>query len=148
MLDNINEILLTATIVLGVLAIALRLLLRANRIEWLKRLLAWLLEYVDVGLSALVIALVIPLTASTRRITTETLQRSDAEEAATAWADPAGWEVITVDADRVGIRIRAAGPLPAPDPADLRAALDGKGLDGVDVVVELVPQQRVELPGS
>ncbi len=59
MLDNINEILLTATIVLGVLAIALRLLLRANRIEWLKRLLAWLLEYVDVGLSALVIALVI-----------------------------------------------------------------------------------------
>lgn len=59
MLDNINEILLTATVVLGVAAIALRVLLRANRVEWLKRLMTWTLEYVDVGLSALVIALVI-----------------------------------------------------------------------------------------
>jgi signal peptidase I len=59
MLDNINEILLTATAGLAAAAVALRLLLRANRIEWLKRLMTWLLEYVDVGLSALVIALVI-----------------------------------------------------------------------------------------
>jgi hypothetical protein len=30
----------------------------------------------------------------------------------------------------------------------LRTALDEQGLDGVDVVVELVPEERVELPGS
>jgi signal peptidase I len=58
-LDNINEILLTLTVALAVAAVAVRLLLRANRIEWIKRFLTWLLEYVDVGLSALVIALVV-----------------------------------------------------------------------------------------
>lgn len=59
MLDNINEILFTITVVLAVSAVALRGLLRVNRVEWIKRLTTWLLEYVDVGLSALVIALVI-----------------------------------------------------------------------------------------
>src|SRR5687768_16404855 len=57
--DNINEILVTVTVGLAVAAIALRLLMKVNRIEWLKRLMTWTLEYVDVGLSALVIALVI-----------------------------------------------------------------------------------------
>jgi uncharacterized hydrophobic protein (TIGR00271 family) len=97
---------------------------------------------------ASVIVLAIPLTESARRITTESLQRADAETAATAWAEPAGWRLLAVDADRVGIRIRAAGRLPSPDPAELRTALDEQGLDGVDVVVELVPEERVELPGS
>ena len=59
MFDNVNEILLTITVVLGVAAIALRILMRVNRVEWLKRLMTWLLGYVDVFLSALVIALVI-----------------------------------------------------------------------------------------
>ncbi len=59
MFDNINEILLTLTVVLGAAAIALRLLLRVSRIEWIARFLKSLLGYVDVGLSALVIALVI-----------------------------------------------------------------------------------------
>jgi len=101
-----------------------------------------------VAVAVFVLVLVIPLTASTRRITTESIQRSDAEAAATAWADPSGWHIVTVDADRAGIRIRAAGPLPSPDPAGLRAALDDHGLDDVDVVVELVPEERIELPGS
>ena len=101
-----------------------------------------------VAVVVFVLVLVIPLTASTRRITREFGQRSDAEAAAIAWADPSGWHILVVDADRVGIRIRAAGPLPSPDPADLRAALDEHGLAGVDVVVELVPEERVELPGS
>ena len=59
MLDNINEILFTITVVLAVSAVAFRLILRVNRVEWIRRLTTWLLEYVDVGLSALVIALVI-----------------------------------------------------------------------------------------
>jgi len=59
MFDNINEWLLTITVVLGVAAVALRVLMRVNRVEWLKRLMAWSLGYVDVFLSALVIALFI-----------------------------------------------------------------------------------------
>lgn len=59
MLDNINEILFTLMVVLAVAAVALRALLRVNRVEWIKRFTHWVLEYVDVGLSALVIALII-----------------------------------------------------------------------------------------
>jgi hypothetical protein len=44
--------------------------------------------------------------------------------------------------------VRAAGPLPAPRLSDLRRALDAHGLKRVDATVELVPEERVELPGS
>jgi signal peptidase I len=57
--NNINEILLTATVALAVAAVALRILLRVSRVEWIGRFIKGLLSYVDVGLSALVIALVI-----------------------------------------------------------------------------------------
>jgi len=39
------------------------------------------------------------------------------------------------------------GPAPAPDAADLRSALDAEGLADVDVQLELVPEERIELPG-
>jgi len=58
-LNNINEWLLFITVVLGVLAVALRLLIRTSRVGWLKRFFTWALEYADVGFSALVIALVV-----------------------------------------------------------------------------------------
>ena len=58
-LDNINELLITATIILAAAAVALRLVLRVNRVGWIERFLRWSLEYVDVFLSALAIALVI-----------------------------------------------------------------------------------------
>ncbi len=59
MLDNVNEVLLTLTVVLVVAAVAIRLLQKVNRVEWLKRIFSWLLGWVDVLLSAIVIALVI-----------------------------------------------------------------------------------------
>ena len=59
MFDNVNEWLITVTVALAAAAVALRLLMRVNRVEWLKRMMTWLLGYVDVFLSALVIALVI-----------------------------------------------------------------------------------------
>lgn len=59
MFDNINEILLTITVALGIAAVALRVLIRTSRVEWIRRFFVWALEYVDVGFSALVIALVV-----------------------------------------------------------------------------------------
>jgi len=59
MLDNVNEILVSVTIVLAVLAVAIRLLQRVNRIEWVKSFFAWSLGWVDLLLSAIAIALVI-----------------------------------------------------------------------------------------
>ena len=61
----------------------------------------------------------------------------------------AGWRLLAVDVDRVGIRIRAAGRLPSPDPAELRTALDEQGLDGVDVVVVVLsPRSASSFPGA
>jgi uncharacterized hydrophobic protein (TIGR00271 family) len=95
-----------------------------------------------------VLVLAIPLTISSRTITTEARDRVGAEAAATTWAEAAGWRILTVDSDIGGIHVRASGALPAPRPSALRRALDAHGLRGVDATVELVPEERVELPGS
>ncbi len=97
---------------------------------------------------AALVVIAIPLTASSARIAAETLGQRAVEDVAGQWAEPAGWRLASVETDRVGIRVRAYGPLPAPDPQELRTALDAAGHDDVDVVVELVPQQRVELPAG
>jgi uncharacterized hydrophobic protein (TIGR00271 family) len=98
--------------------------------------------------AAFLVAIAVPLNISSGRIVSESLRQSEVEDVAVAWADPAGWRVSSVEADRAGIRVRVYGPLPAPDPQGLRTALDSEGLDDVDVVVELVPQQIVDLPAG
>jgi len=45
--DNINEILLTVTVILAVAAVALRVLRRFSRVEWIKRFLMWLDSYLS-----------------------------------------------------------------------------------------------------
>lgn len=42
----------------------------------------------------------------------------------------------------------AVGPLPAPDAAALRTALDDAGLGDVDVTLRLIPEERIELDGA
>jgi hypothetical protein len=42
--------------------------------------------------------------------------------------------------------VRADGPEPSPDPAQLRRLLDADGEKGTDVSLELVPEKRVNLP--
>jgi hypothetical protein len=44
--------------------------------------------------------------------------------------------------------IRALGPLPAPDPDELRERLDAEGLAHVGVQLQLVPENRIELDAS
>ncbi len=97
---------------------------------------------------AFLVVIAIPLTASSGRIVAETLGQRAVEDVAGQWAEPAGWRLASVETDRAGVRVRAYGPLPAPDPQDLRAALDAAGHGDVDVVVELVPQETVELPAG
>jgi hypothetical protein len=98
--------------------------------------------------AAVLVVIAIPLSASSGRIVSETLGQRDVEAVAGAWAAPSGWSVASVETDRAGIRVRAYGPLPAPDAQSLREALDAAGHDAVDVVVELVPLETVELPAG
>ena len=95
-----------------------------------------------------VIALLIPLAATSERITTEALDRANVAPVANTWAAKRGWEIVSVDAEAGGVLVRATGPLPIPDPHSLRAALDAHGFRSVSVQLELVPSERTYLPGS
>ena len=94
-----------------------------------------------------VVALALPLSASSQRITIETLRDAQVTEVATAWADARDWEVVGVENTPDGVEVRAIGPLPVPDPGTLRTALDADGLENLDVRLELVPVERTDLPG-
>jgi uncharacterized hydrophobic protein (TIGR00271 family) len=94
------------------------------------------------------VVLIVPLAAASGRITTEALHRADVTPVAKAWAHERGWEIIQVDSEQGGVLVRAAGPLPIPDPQTFRKALNEHGLHSISVQLELVPAQRTSLPGS
>ncbi len=97
---------------------------------------------------AFVVVVALPLGASTKQSISESLRRSDVTTVAEEWAKPRHWEIVNIDTAEHGIVVRAIGPLPAPDPKALRALLDAKGLRSVGVRLELLPLDRVDLPGS
>ena len=77
---------------------------------------------------AFVVVIAVPLAGSTARIVDERLTTASVTDVATAWADGAGWEIVTVTTRPEGVVVRAYGPLPAPDPDELRERLDAEGL--------------------
>ncbi len=95
-----------------------------------------------------VVVIAVPLAGSTARIVDERLTVSSVSDVATAWADAAGWEIVTVATRPEGVIVRAYGPLPEPDPSELRGRLDAAGLADVSVRLQLVPEDHVELDAS
>lgn len=95
-----------------------------------------------------VVALTVPLGAATVETTGERLEAGDVQGVAQVWAEAAGWRIVAVEVDEDGVAVNAAGPLPAPDPEELRSALDEKGLESVGVKLTLVPETRIDLPGD
>lgn len=96
---------------------------------------------------ALVVLVAIPLVAAGRRYTQSTLTTDRVATAAEKWADNADWRVISVTYRDGTVLVRASGPQPRPDPAELRRMLDADGEAKTAVTVELVPEERFELPG-
>ncbi|HET9461336.1 MAG TPA: hypothetical protein VFO56_05330, partial [Gaiellaceae bacterium] len=97
---------------------------------------------------AFVVVIAVPLAGSTARIVDERLTTASVTDAATSWAEAAGWEIITVTKRPEGVVVRALGPLPAPDPDELRKRLDAAGLAHVGVRLQLVPEDHVDLGAS
>jgi uncharacterized hydrophobic protein (TIGR00271 family) len=95
--------------------------------------------------AASVVVVAVPLTLTSRRITTDALHLQDVTAVATDWAERDGWRLLEAGRVADGYRVRAAGPLPEPRPDSLRRALDRAGLDDVPVELELVPERRITL---
>ena len=94
-----------------------------------------------------VLVIAVPLAAASRQATSESLQVGDVSAVAQDWAHARDWEVVSVVSQNDDVLVRAVGPLPIPEPATFREALDAQGLHSVDVRVELVPGERADLPG-
>ncbi len=97
---------------------------------------------------ALVLLVIVPLAATSARLADTTLDENAVKRTADVWAAPAGWVVVTVGSRGDAVVLRATGPLPAPEPSSLRAALDRAGLQATSVALELVPGQNVLLPAD
>jgi len=94
------------------------------------------------------VLIAIPLAATSARIMDETLDQYRVNDVASSWAEASGWEILFVEKRDDVVVVRTSGPLPSPDPAALRAQLDAAGLAGKHVQVELVPEDRVDLPAT
>jgi hypothetical protein len=98
-------------------------------------------------ITALLLAIIVPLTIGSNRIDQTTIWQSDVQAVAQHWASGASWSVTGVTATGDQVLIQATGPNPAPSLAALRQDLDAAGLNGLDVRVSLVPASYKPLPG-
>lgn len=140
-LTNVSAILVTGVIVMGLYRVRAAALAPAEPSALRRRTAIGVIV-------AFVVVIAVPLAGSTARIVDERLTTASVTDVATAWADRAGWEIVTVATQPDGVVVRALGPLPAPAPSELRAQLDAAGLAGVRVQLQLIPEERVELEPS
>jgi uncharacterized hydrophobic protein (TIGR00271 family) len=95
--------------------------------------------------AVMVVLVAIPLGITSRHLTLTETREADVRDVAEDWADDAAWEVIQVATRSDSVLVRAAGPQPAPDIAELNAMLGARGLADVKVEVELIPTTRAVL---
>jgi len=97
---------------------------------------------------ALVVLVAVPLVATSASIARESFTSASVADVARKWATPYDWEVQSVEPRQGVMVVRVEGPLPAPPVDALRTALAAAGRGASHVRVELVPLERVDLPGS
>jgi uncharacterized hydrophobic protein (TIGR00271 family) len=140
-LTNVSAILVTGVVVMAIYRVRTAALESAVRPPLGRRAAIAVIV-------AFVVVIAVPLAGSTARIVDERLTTASVTDVATAWADGAGWEIVTVTTRPEGVVIRALGPTPAPDPDELRRRLDAGGLAHVGVRLQLVPEERVDLEAT
>ncbi|SOD72898.1 uncharacterized hydrophobic protein (TIGR00271 family) [Jatrophihabitans sp. GAS493] len=97
--------------------------------------------------AAMVLIVAAPLTLSSIRIAHTRSVQDSITDIATMWAGESNWSVDTVDQGADNYIVRVLGPLPEPDPNQLRHDLDTAGLQDTTVEVDLVVEDRVTLNG-
>ncbi|MBM3658855.1 MAG: DUF389 domain-containing protein [Actinobacteria bacterium] len=96
---------------------------------------------------ALALVIALPLIGASRRLTSSTLETERIASVAEDWVRDSEWQIVQVQYRDGRVVVRALGPPPSPPPAALRRMLDRAGHAGTDVALELVPEERVDLPG-
>ncbi|UOQ87986.1 DUF389 domain-containing protein [Agromyces endophyticus] len=100
-----------------------------------------------ITIALLLVLVAIPLTLSTYRTVTTTLQSSDVDGIARSWADDEDLEVLDIATASPGYVVRVTGGDSVPDVAPLRTALEADDIAPSTVAVEWVPTTRVSVGG-
>ena len=103
-------------------------------------------RYPVLAIGVLVVIVAVPLLASSARYGTSAVTTQQVSTVADDWAEDSAWDVVSVDYRDGLVVVRALGPEPAPDPERLRRMLDRRGQAETAVRVELVPEERYDLP--
>jgi len=143
-LTNVAAILLTGVIVMALYHVR-RTALAGGPVEGIHPVRS---RYPVLVIVAFVVIVAVPLVVAGKRYTSSTLTTDNVSTIAADWAAGTGWEVISAEYRDGGVVVRAAGPEPSPDPAQLRKLLDTRGERGTNVRLELVPEERVNLPAG
>lgn len=97
-------------------------------------------------IACLLLAVTVPLSANSDRISKTTIRQKDVQAVAEHWASEAGWSVVGVAAKGEQVLVEATGPAPAPSLTRLRRDLGAAGLTGLDVRVHLTVAGYQPLP--
>jgi len=138
-LTNVAAILLTGVVVMALFGVHR---LAAAESKSLNRTRAVLAVIV------FVVAVSVPLAFASIRLTNESTQLGQVRDVTRKWAATADWIVFDVSRSAEALEVVVSGPLPAPEPNDLRTALDDAGLGSVGVVLRMVPEEKVRLPAG
>jgi uncharacterized hydrophobic protein (TIGR00271 family) len=95
-------------------------------------------------IAAMVVAVSVPLTATSVTLARDTSREARTLAAARAFGDAVGWRTTGNVTTRNGVvLVHMEGPPPLPDTDRLRTELQERGVDPSDVQVELVPSRLV-----
>jgi uncharacterized hydrophobic protein (TIGR00271 family) len=101
-----------------------------------------------IAVAAMIVLVAVPLAATSSVVARTTLREQRVTDVADDWLDGTGWEVKSVTSAADAVVVEAYGDGEPPDGEAFRAALDADGLGDVSVRLELVPETRIDLPGS
>ena len=138
---NVSAILASGLVVMGIYRVSQRVTVSPSGNE--RRLNRG--RAVAVILIALVV-ISVPLTYTSLRVAEIRATEATVSSVTAEWASATEWEIVSVDTLHDAVEIRVSGPLPEPDPAALRKALDEAGLPDENVRVEFIPSTQVDLP--
>jgi uncharacterized membrane protein len=96
-----------------------------------------------VAIAALIIAVSVPLTATSITASRDSAREAQTLAAARAFGNEVGWRTANITTRTGVVIVHMEGPPPLPNTDPLRKELEERGVDPSDVQVELVPVRHV-----